>query len=106
GIRDATVTGVQTCALPISQRRDRGGTVVRFDLAGDDGSAGSAPKGVHGHDLSSSYRLANGETPAPPLAVAAGPSCARSCKSSSTSVDRFSASSRVIRCRFVRSARD
>src|SRR5207245_7089633 len=24
GIRDATVTGVQTCALPISPRRDRG----------------------------------------------------------------------------------
>src|SRR4029450_5093058 len=88
------------------QRRDGGGSVVRFDLAGDDGSAGSPSKGVHGHGLRSSYRLANGETPAPALAVAAGPSCAKSCKSSAGGGGLFSASSRVIRCRFVRSARD
>src|SRR5262249_59316876 len=91
---------------PRPQRRDGGGSVVRFDLAGNDGSAGSSAKRVRGHDLRSSYRLANGEAPAPALAVAGGPSCARSCRSSSTSVDLFSASSLVIRCRFVKSASD
>src|SRR5262249_18202599 len=85
---------------------DGGRPIVRFDLAGDDGSAGSAAKRVRGHGLRSSYRLANGEAPAAGLAAAAGPSCPRSCSSSSTTVDLLSASSRVIRCRFVRSARD
>src|SRR5215470_16666924 len=91
---------------PGAQRHDGRGSVVRFDLAGDDGSARSSAKGVHGHGLRSSYRLANGETPAPALAMAAGPSCASSCSSSSVRVDRFSASSLVIRWRFVRSASD
>src|SRR5207245_7614467 len=31
GIRDATVTGVQTCALPIYARRPRGGGHARHD---------------------------------------------------------------------------
>src|SRR2546430_4630829 len=34
GIRDLTVTGVQTCALPISPGHRRGASGVRVDLAG------------------------------------------------------------------------
>src|SRR3989475_6963858 len=36
GIRDLTVTGVQTCALPISQQESELGVEVAQDLTGDD----------------------------------------------------------------------
>src|SRR3989475_12911815 len=36
GIRDLTVTGVQTCALPISQQESELGVELAQDLTGDD----------------------------------------------------------------------
>src|SRR5439155_13101526 len=60
GIRDGHVTGVQTCALPISAepfaRRDRGGRRARPRLADHavddlDRSLGPQPVGPHGRGI-------------------------------------------------------
>src|SRR3984885_4339496 len=61
GIRDADVTGVQTCALPISQVQVFGGTphAVRIEL----NSNALAAKGLTGNDISNALRAANVSSP-------------------------------------------